>query len=366
MATSSGLNIPHSDATVIVKALNSIDSEKSHIPAALFMSPVLPGREDYWFPDFSFLIENPALGRRVMFDLGARDPATYPPPIAQQLELPFIQFVVNEIPDQLVKGNIDLKSIDTIIWSHAHMDHIGDTTRFPPSTDLVVGRGMQLKLYPDHPESGLLEKDISGRNVRELTYGGLKIGDFDALDYFEDGSLYLLDAPGHAPGHTCALARVTPTSFVLLGADISHHPGHFRPSASLHRTIACPSQILAAARKAISAEHFGAQDPSQPFDLAKRTTPMFDIADGGAYEDPPTARKTLQKLLAFDAHPDILVVIAHDLTLVGHLPLFPKTINDWKKDGLKEKVTWASFEPGNRAFRYSSGGYLTAKRRESL
>ena len=93
---------------------------------------------------------------------------------------------------------------------------------------------------------------------------------------------------------------------------------------------------------------------------------MFDIADGGAYEDPPTARKTLQKLLAFDAHPDILVVIAHDLTLVGHLPLFPKTINDWKKDGLKEKVTWASFEPGNRAFRYSSGGYLTAKRRESL
>lgn len=116
MAISSEVNIPHSDATVIVKALNSIDSEKSHIPAALFMSPVLPGREDYWFPDFSFLIENPRLGRRVMFDLGARNPATYPPPIAQQLELPFIQFVVDEIPDQLVKGNVDLKSIDTIIW----------------------------------------------------------------------------------------------------------------------------------------------------------------------------------------------------------------------------------------------------------
>ncbi|KAL1723882.1 hypothetical protein EV715DRAFT_245460, partial [Schizophyllum commune] len=223
MATSSGLNIPHSDATVIVKALNSIDSEKSHIPAALFMSPVLPGREDYWFPDFSFLIENPRLGRRVMFDLGARNPVTYPPPIAQQLELPFIQFVVDEIPDQLVKGNVDLKSIDTIIWSHAHMDHIGDTTRFPPSTDLVVGRGMQLKLYPDHPESGLLEKDISGRNVRELTYGGLKIGDFDALDYFEDGSLYLLDAPGVTEGTSPAFHSMP------LGIPVLSHASHRPP-----------------------------------------------------------------------------------------------------------------------------------------
>lgn len=42
----------------------------------------------------------------------------------------------------------------------------------------------------------MLTIHYSGRNVRELKYGGLKIGDFDALDYFEDGSLYLLDAPG--------------------------------------------------------------------------------------------------------------------------------------------------------------------------
>ncbi|KAL1710574.1 hypothetical protein EV121DRAFT_251352 [Schizophyllum commune] len=340
MATSSELNIPHSNATVIVKALNSIDSEKSHIPAALFMSPVLPGREDYWFPDFSFLIENPALGRRVMFDLGARDPATYPPPIAQQLELPFIQFVVNEIPDQLVKGNIDLKSIDTIIWSHAHMDHIGDTTRFPPSTDLVVGRGMQLKLYPDHPESGLLEKDISGRNVRELTYGGLKIGAFDALDYFEDGSLYLLDAPG---------VRADP-AFHSMPLDI--------PTSPITLATSAPRSLRPLVR------------PSLPSTSARRTPPNHSISLSArrpcSTSRTAAPRKTLQKLLAFDAHPDILVVIAHDLTLVGHLPLFPKTINDWKKDGLKEKVTWASFEPGNRAFRYSSGGYLTAKRRESL
>lgn len=38
---------------------------------------------------------------------------------------------------------------------------------------------------------------------------------------FGDGSFYLLEAPGHATGHMCGLARTTadPPLFVFMGAD---------------------------------------------------------------------------------------------------------------------------------------------------
>lgn len=57
-----------------------------------------------------------------------------------------------------------------------------------------------------------------------------KIGRFRAHDYFGDKSFYLLDVPGHAPGHMCGLVRTTPNSFCLLGADTCHIAGCFRPS----------------------------------------------------------------------------------------------------------------------------------------
>jgi hypothetical protein len=57
-----------------------------------------------------------------------------------------------------------------------------------------------------------------------------KIGKFYALDYFRDGSFYLLDVPGHAIGHMCGFARATATTFVLLGADACHFAGSLRPS----------------------------------------------------------------------------------------------------------------------------------------
>lgn len=42
-----------------------------------------------------------------------------------------------------------------------------------------------------------------GRNLREIDFegaGSLRIGKFPAVDFFGDGSFYLLDSPGHAIG----------------------------------------------------------------------------------------------------------------------------------------------------------------------
>jgi hypothetical protein len=63
--------------------------------------------------------------------------------------------------------------------------------------------------------------DLKGRRVNELDFDNSKesisIGRFKAFDWFEDGSFYLLDVPGHSAGLICGFARVKPDSFILMG-----------------------------------------------------------------------------------------------------------------------------------------------------
>jgi hypothetical protein len=86
-------------------------------------------------------------------------------------------------------------------FSHTHIDHIGNPNTFPSSTTLVLGPGTQAHARPGYPlnENGQVpESAFLGREVVEIefkedapTIAGLK-----AYDYFEDGSFYLLNAPG--------------------------------------------------------------------------------------------------------------------------------------------------------------------------
>jgi len=46
----------------------------------------------------------------------------------------------------------------------------------------------------------------------------------NALDFFGDGSLYIVDAPGHLPGHVNILARTSADGgWVYLAGDSAHH-----------------------------------------------------------------------------------------------------------------------------------------------
>lgn len=42
------------------------------------------------------------------------------------------------------------------------------------------------------------------------------------IDFFGDGSLYVVDSPGHFPGHIALLARVAKNRWVLMGGDCCH------------------------------------------------------------------------------------------------------------------------------------------------
>ncbi|KAG7443530.1 uncharacterized protein BT62DRAFT_1034482 [Guyanagaster necrorhizus] len=231
-------SIPSSTSTIIVHTINA--GIINFLPASLFFKPILPGYKGLSRPVYTFLIEH-LTKRKVIFDLGMRkDQEKYVPVVQRFFDL-FRELggydmgtdASKTVSKQLVKG-VDLGSMDAVIWSHTHFNHIDDISLFPSATELVVGPGMDLCTYPEHEDMHLIKSDtasyLDGTLILQCNTM-LHIADLPALDYFGDGSFYVLNTSGHHSGHISSLTHVTPTMFVLLGGDCCHHIGNIQPTA---------------------------------------------------------------------------------------------------------------------------------------
>lgn len=281
----------------------------------------------------------------MIFDLGVRkDWHHYAPKVVSLIKATTVVTLGTDVASVLDSDSSGLKicsaDISSVIWSHNHFDHVGDPSTFPTRTELVVGPGVRAASWPGwprNPDGGVLDSDEVGRKVREISFrDGLKIGRFDAYDFFGDGSFYLLDAPGHAVGHLCALARTKadPPEFVFMGADACHHPGVLRPSVYLP----LPRNITMSAQRASSTcpgellqQHTMRQGANEPF---------FTVASGPLFPDYDAAKETVSKIQELDAADNVFVLLAHDLSLRKTIPFFPKTINGWKDRNLKLETRW--------------------------
>ncbi|KAF7328059.1 Metallo-beta-lactamase superfamily protein [Mycena kentingensis (nom. inval.)] len=344
------LGIPVSDATVSVSRFN--------VATLTAISP------PFVFPLYSFLVEHGS-GRRLVFDLGVRkDPLNLSPSAAAK----FVRG--NVIPNKLEKDMLDMledagipgESIESIVWSHTHYDHIGDASRFPNTTSLVFGAETNLSAYPTFPNATLQESDLAGKTHTKIDFSTaeLKFNDMRAIDYFGDGSFYLVDTPGHMPGHLTGLARVTagaePT-FLLLAGDTYHHPGEARPRPAFQDTFPAPAPIIASARAHVNTSvYFSPGSHDGAFDLPSRATPMLAITSNSSM-DPVTSTVTGEKIARWDASADVLVLMAHDLSVVedlegGGLPYHPQLLNGWKAAGWKKDTVWEFMDFENPAWAF--------------
>lgn len=358
-------HIPESCATVDVRVIDT-DTLISLKPG-IFWQPEIPNFKTINAPIYCFLISHGS--HHIIFDLGVRkDWENYAPHIVSLIKATTIVQPGTDIATVLDTDESGLeircKDIEAVIWSHNHFDHIGDMFTFPPSTELIVGPGVREASWPssggppDAGQHGTLESDIKGRSVREVAFDiGLKIGRFDAMDFFGDGSFYLLDAPGHALGHLCALARTTadPASFVFMGADACHHAGVLRPSEYLPLPRTLPLAASANTRSETTSCLESNQQHSNaagdigycPGELLQHLTlrgsadsPFFTVAKGPLFIDHEAAMDTVAKMQELDALENIFVIIAHDLSIREKLPMFPKLINGWKASGLRTDTRW--------------------------
>ncbi|KAI9148756.1 Cytochrome P450 monooxygenase andK [Paramyrothecium foliicola] len=350
------LAIPTSSQTVEVRIIDTKVQPEFNIPVTAFYSPPTPGFTKLAGPVFAFLVSHG--DRHVLFDGGVRrDWENLSPAVTKILSssiiLPRLDHDATSIIDSDTSGlGVRSTNIEALIWSHTHFDHTGDPSRFPASTNLVVGPGVKDMIatgYPTNEDAVTLDTDVAGRNVVEIDFSqDLKVAGFSAHDYFADGSFYLLDAPGHSQGHMCGLARTTydtasgKSTFVFLGADACHHPGILRPTEYLP----LPSSIIPSPFPSQRASGAACSGHAIHQILAhdQPDKPVFELVEGPMFPDIVAAKETLRKMQELDAVGDVFILLVHDASLTGEVTMFPGTVNDWFLKGWRDITRWRFFE----------------------
>ncbi|KAI0470227.1 beta-lactamase-like protein [Xylaria cf. heliscus] len=346
MANPPDLHIPHSTSTVKVSIINT-GTTITGLKTGLFVEPDILGHEYLSAPCFSFLIQHPIQNRTLVFDLGIRkDWENWPEPLYEYIRgLGATPVVPKEVHEFLDENGVDTKSIEGVVWSHSHFDHVGGVSAFEPHTKIIVGTGTKERYFPGYPtkqEASFYESDVAGHDVEEIDFGrsSLRIGGLSAVDYFADGSFYLLDTPGHYIGHMCGLARVTsnPDSFILMVGDAIHQGGELRPHPwhPLPEHIQ-PNPFSPTSHAPCDGETFDKLLPNG------REVPFYHPSQkpDSVHFDVHQMAETIKQLQKFDAHDNILLIPAHDVSFLDVADFFPHTANTFMEKGWVEKTKWA-------------------------
>jgi N-acyl homoserine lactone hydrolase len=117
--------------------------------------------------------------------------------------------------DLLAQLKLTPGQVKYVAISHYHGDHTGQASEFPQAT-LLIGKG-DWDVVTD-PKSASMAGPFSN-----WTSGGGKVepvvGD---KDVFGDGTVVMLNTPGHTPGHHSLLVRLKEMGNVLITGDVSH------------------------------------------------------------------------------------------------------------------------------------------------
>ncbi|KAF2653874.1 hypothetical protein K491DRAFT_779952 [Lophiostoma macrostomum CBS 122681] len=336
------LDLPSSRATVSVSIIDSTACAYN-LPCANLFWPPFKGLHTLDICSYAFLLRHGTGDecRHVLFDLGIRkDWQNLVPSMVSRLkEWDATIKVETHVADIMQKQGLDLARIEAIVWSHLHWDHTGDPSTFPPTTKLIVGPGVKDRYMPGWPkvdDAGFRESDIANRQVVGLESEDFDktVGGFKAHDYFGDGSLYLLDAPGHALGHLNALARTSaePESFVFLTADSVHLGGEIRLSDAL--PLPDPVEV-----PGIVPCPCPAADLTNIHPLHSATKPFLGL-DPSFPEHLEDAEHTIELIQKFDADERVFVIFSHDTSIYDVVDFFPNTADDWRLKDWKKRGMW--------------------------
>ena len=121
------------------------------------------------------------------------------------------------VVDQLRQLGVDPARVTRVAISHYHADHTGQARDFPNAT-LLIGAGDWAALTAaDRPAS------LDPAPLARWVSGGGKVEPIRRdKDVWGDGSVVILDTPGHTPWHHSLLVRLPVTGPVLLTWDLAH------------------------------------------------------------------------------------------------------------------------------------------------
>ena len=120
------------------------------------------------------------------------------------------------LQSQLVELGVPPADVDYFGFSHSHFDHVGNASLFVDSTILAHEAEVEF-MYGAGPESGVVFAELVEpmRDANIVTYT-------EDYDVFGDGSVTIVPAVGHTPGHSVLRLDLANEGVVWLSGDLYH------------------------------------------------------------------------------------------------------------------------------------------------
>ena len=238
---------PSDDQTYV--SVSALHGGQLTLPERLFITDADPDKKSL-VPSMCFLITHQtttsSTPTRLVFDLGLkRDLSKYSSGMQAHIANRQPIHTSLDVHSSLISGGLDpAKDINMVILSHTHWDHIGLPSDYP-SANFLVGSGTLHTVThgASHYPASMFEVEPLplDRTLEFPCADGAPNPEFACLkdrqvqkewkavstlphciDLFEDGSVFVVDAPGHLQGHANLLCRISEKKWVYLGGDCCH------------------------------------------------------------------------------------------------------------------------------------------------
>jgi glyoxylase-like metal-dependent hydrolase (beta-lactamase superfamily II) len=128
---------------------------------------------------------------------------------------PFHLVVRKSLSSQLAQIGLKPGDVGMLAFSHLHWDHTGNANAFPQATWLIPKAEFEWATSLPTPGGVDLDSISAYRAAKVVTFEGDR-------DVFGDGSVRILRANGHTPGHSVLMLKLKNSGTVVLSGDLYH------------------------------------------------------------------------------------------------------------------------------------------------
>jgi N-acyl homoserine lactone hydrolase len=122
------------------------------------------------------------------------------------------------VTTQLQQAGLTPANITYVAFSHFHSDHTGNANLFASATWIINRDELAWATAAPGPQPpGIV--DLATFSAYKSAKSKMIDGDYDV---FGDGTVRILKAPGHTPGHQVLLLHLRKSGAVILGGDLYH------------------------------------------------------------------------------------------------------------------------------------------------
>jgi len=158
-----------------------------------------------------FLIEHS--DGRLIWDVGLDDKFADRNPEDIDTTAKLVYFVQTKLIDQLKTMKLTPDSVDYLVTSHTHWDHVGNANYFINSTWIIDKKEYEWAMSEEQRKSSSYYDSL--RNSQTIQFE-------EKYDVFNDGKVVIYSTPGHTPGHMSLYIKLEENQSILLSGDLYH------------------------------------------------------------------------------------------------------------------------------------------------